>query len=117
MSEFEIAIFASQEASRAYQQAALEISRAGITAIYIQAGVAAAGVLIHGILIAWGLRLMRRSADHRDDQHKETMAALGAQHKETLAALDDQHRATMAALELERRALETLIERTAPPES
>lgn len=95
MSEFEIAIFASQEATRAYQQAALEISRAGITAIYIQAGVAAAGVLIHGILIAWGLRLMRRSADHRDDQHK----------------------ATMAALELKRRALETLIERTAPPES
>lgn len=106
MSEFEIAIFASQEATRAYQQAALEISRAGITAIYLQAGVAAAGVLIHGILIAWGLRLMRRSADHRDDQHKETLAALGAQHK-----------ATMAALELERRALETLIERTAPPES
>lgn len=106
MSEFEIVIFASQEATRAYQQAALEISRAGITAIYIQAGVAAAGVLIHGILIAWGLRLMRRSADHRDDQHKET-----------LAALDDQHKATMAALELERRALETLIERTAPPES
>ena len=104
MSEFEIAIFASQEATRAYQQAALEISRAGITAIYLQAGVAAAGVLIHGILIAWGLRLMRRSADHRDDQHKETMAALGAQHKETLAAL-----------ELERRALETLIERTVPP--
>ena len=104
MSEFEIAIFASQEATRAYQQAALEISRAGITAIYIQAGVAAAGVLIHGILIAWGLRLMRRSADHRDDQHKET-----------LVALDDQHKATMAALELERRALETLIERTAPP--
>ena len=106
MSEFEIAIFASQEATRAYQQAALEISRAGITAIYLQAGVAVAGVLIHGILIAWGLRLMRRSADHRDDQHKETMAALGAQHK-----------ATMAALELERRALETLIERTAPPKS
>lgn len=105
MSEFEIVIFASQEATRAYQQAALEISRAGITAIYLQAGVAAAGVLIHGILIAWGLRLMRRSADHRDDQHKET-----------LAALDDQHKATMAALELERRALETLIERTAPPE-
>lgn len=104
MSEFEIAIFASQEATRAYQQAALEISRAGITAIYLQAGVAAAGVLIHGILIAWGLRLMRRSADHRDDQHKETLAALG-----------DQHKATMAALELERRALETLIERTAPP--
>ena len=106
MSEFEIVIFASQEATRAYQQAALEISRAGITAIYLQAGVAAAGVLIHGLLIAWGLRLMRRSADHRDDQHKET-----------LAALDDQHKATMAALELERRALETLIERTAPPES
>lgn len=106
MSEFEIAIFASQEATRAYQQAALEISRAGITAIYLQAGVAAAGVLIHGFLIAWGLRLMRRSADHRDDQHKET-----------LAALDDQHKATMAALELERCALETLIERTAPPES
>ena len=106
MSEFEIAIFASQEATRAYQQAALEISRAGITAIYLQAGVAAAGVLIHGILIAWGLRLMRRSADHRDDQHKET-----------LAALDDQHKATMAALELERRALETLIERAAQPES
>ena len=104
MSEFEIATLASQEAMLAYQQAALEISRAGVTAIYVQAGIAAAGVLIHGILIAWGLRLMRRSADHRDDQHKETITALGDQHKETLAAL-----------ELERRALETLIERTALP--
>lgn len=128
MSEFEIATFASQEATLAYQQAALQISRTSVTAIYVQAAVTAAGILIHGFLIAWGLRLMRRSADHRDDQHKETMAALGDQHKETLAALndqhketlaalDDQHKATMTALELERRALETLIERTAPPES
>lgn len=116
MSEFEIATLASQEATLAYQQAALQISRTSVTAVYVQAAVTAAGVLIHGFLIAWALRLMRRSADHRDDQHKETMAALGDQHKETLAALNDQHKATMAALELERRALETLIERTAPPE-
>lgn len=134
MSEFEIATLASQEATRAYQQAALEISRAGITAIYVQAGVAAAGVLIHGILIAWGLRLMRRATDARSAEaqqhhaeaqqhHAESMAALRAMIQgleaasHNLEAVSRNLEAATHSLETVSRGIETMIERTAPPKS
>lgn len=127
MSEFEIATLASQEATRAYQQAALEISRAGITAIYVQAGVAAAGVLIHGILIAWGLRLMHRATDARNAEARQYHAEAQQNHAESMAALRAMIQGLEAAsrnleaathsLETVSRGIETMIERTTPPES
>ena len=111
----------------AYQQAALEISRAGVTAIYVQAGIAAAGVLIHGILIAWGLRLMRRATDARSAEAQQHHAEAQQNHAESMAALRAMIQGLEAAshnleavsqnLGTVSRGIETMIERTAPPKS
>jgi len=78
MSEFEAATIAFQEATIAYQNASLVHQQSGLTATYVQAGVAGMVGLIQCALIAWGLKLMRQSARHRDQQHEENMLALKA---------------------------------------
>ncbi len=103
MTELEAATIAYQNSSLAVQQTSLEISRAGLWAVYAQTGVALFVGLLQVGLIYGGIRLMRRSADHRDKQHEATMAALQEQREDAKA----QHVETM-------RALEALIERTAP---
>ena len=69
MSEFETATIAFQNATIAFRNASL-------WATYAQAGVAGLVGLIQCALIAWGLKLMRQSARHRDQQHEENMLAL-----------------------------------------
>ena len=64
MSEFEAATIAYRNAS--------------LWARYAQAGIAELVGLTQCALIAWGLRLMRQNARHRDQQHEETMTALKA---------------------------------------
>ncbi len=51
------------------------------------------------------------AADHRDQQHEETMRVLEAQ----TAAQQGRHEETMRALEAQTEVLRVLIERTAPP--
>ena len=67
-----------ETARLALQQAGVEIGRAGVWATYVQAGIAGVVGLIQCALIAWGLKLMRQSAGHRDQQHEENMLALRA---------------------------------------
>ena len=67
-----------ETASLALQQASVEIGRADVWATYVQAGIAGVVGLIQCALIAWGLKLMRQSARHRDQQHEENMLALKA---------------------------------------
>ena len=61
------------------------------------------------LLIWYGLRLMQRGTERREEQnkrrHEETMAALDTRHRESMGALETRHRESM-------RALEALIERT-----
>ncbi len=89
------------------------------------------------LILAGGLQLMRRSADHRDKQHHETMTAMDKQHHEatrrhdeTMTAMERQHEEdtrrhdqTMTAMERQHEedtrrhhetmtALRALIERT-----
>ncbi len=97
MTEFEAATIA-------FQQASLEISRATLWVGFSQAGVALLVGAVQCGLIYAGLRYMRRAADHRDQQHEETMRVLEAQ----TATQQARHEETM-------RALEALILRTAPP--
>ncbi len=78
MTEFEAATIAFQEATIAYQNASLVHQQSSLTATYVQAGVAGVVGLIQCALIAWGLKLMRQSARHRDQQHEENMLALRA---------------------------------------
>ena len=81
MTEFEAAAIAYQNATLAFQQAELELSRSGLelsrAGLWVAAAQVGVGILQAG-LIYIGLRLMRRSADHRDNQHEETMLALRA---------------------------------------
>ncbi len=67
-----------QESVLAYQQATIAFQDASLWAMYAQSGVALVVGLIQCGLIAWGLRLMRQSARHRDQQHEENMTALKA---------------------------------------
>ncbi len=78
MTEFEAATMAFQEATIAYQNASLAHQQSSLTATYVQAGIAGMVGLIQCALIAWGLKLMRQSARHRDQQHEENMLALKA---------------------------------------
>ncbi len=78
MTELEAATIAFQEATIAYQNASLVHQQSSLTATYVQAGVAGVVGLIQCALIAWGLKLMRQSARHRDQQHEENMLALKA---------------------------------------
>ena len=82
------------------------------------------------LILAGGLQLMRRSADHRDKQHHETMTAMDKQHEATMTAMERQHEEdtrrhdqTMTAMERQHEedtrrhhetmtALRALIERT-----
>ena len=125
MTEYEVASLALQEAALAAQWAA----------VWVAALVGAAQCA----LIGYGLYFMRRAALHRDNLHRETMAA----HEETMAALKAEreeqserhreamaaHEETMAALQsqsnalegqreeqsAQREALRELIRRTAAP--
>ena len=88
-----------------FQMATLEISRAGLEISRIGLWIAAIHAfisLIVGVgqcaLIWYGLKLMQRGTERREEQSKR-------QHEETMAALDTRHRESM-------RALEALIERT-----
>ena len=78
MTEFEAVTIAFQEATIAYQNASLAHQQSSLTATYVQAGIAGVVGLIQCALIAWGLKLMRQSARHRDQQHEENMLALKA---------------------------------------
>ena len=101
-------------------RAALEVSRAGLWAAYAQAGVALFVGLVQGSLIYYGIQLMRRNADHRDAQHKETMTALEQQGKalaqqgEALAQQREALAQQGEALAQQGEALRALIARTAP---
>ena len=106
MTEFEAATIAFQQARLEIGRAGLEISRATLWVGLAQAGVALLVGAVQCGLIYIGLRYMRRAADHRDQQHQETMRALEAQ----TATQQARHQETM-------RALEALILRTAPPTS
>ena len=56
-----------------------EFEAASLLATYVQAGVALLVGLVQCALIAYGLKLMRQSTRHRDQQHEETMLALQQQ--------------------------------------
>ena len=75
------------------------------------------------LILAWGLQLMRRSADHRDKQHEATMTVMERQHEATMTAMDKQHEEAMTAMDKQHEedtrrhdqtmtALRALIERT-----
>ena len=113
MTEFEAATIAFQQASLEIGRAGLEISRATLWVGFAQAGVALLVGAVQCGLIYAGLRYMRRAADHRDQQHQETMRALEAQ----TATQQAQTVAQQARHEETMRALEALILRTAPPTS
>ena len=80
--------------------------------LWISAIHASIALLVGGgqcLLILYGLKLMQRGTEKREDQskrlHEETMTALDTRHRESMGALEARHRESM-------RALETLIERT-----
>ena len=71
------------------------------------------------LILAGGLQLMRRSADHRDKQHHETMTAMDKQHHEdtrrhdeTMTAMERQHEEDTRRHHETMTALRALIERT-----
>ena len=64
------------------------------------------------LILAWGLQLMRRSADHRDKQHEATMTAMDKQHEEAMTAMDKQHEEDTRRHDQTMTALRALIERT-----
>ena len=63
------------------------------------------------LILAGGLQLMRRSADHRDKQHHETMTAMERQHEATMTAMDKQHEATMTAMDKQHEATMTAMDK------
>lgn len=93
-----------------FQMATLEFTRISLWISAIHAFIS----LIVGVgqcaLILYGLRLMQRGTERREEQskrqHEETMAALDTRHREAMGAQEARHREAM-------RALEALIERTA----
>ena len=93
-----------------FEIATLELSRISLWISAIHALIS----LIVGVgqcaLIWYGLRLMQRGTERREEQskrlHEETMAALETRHRENMGAQEARHRESM-------RALEALIERTA----
>ncbi len=99
-----------------FQMATLELSRAGLEVSRIGLWISAIHAMISLVvgsvqcaLIWYGLRLMQRGTERREEQnkrlHEETMAALDTRHRESMGALETRHRESM-------RALEALIERT-----
>ena len=64
------------------------------------------------LILAGGLQLMRRSADHRDKQHHETMTAMDKQHHEAMTAMERQHEEDTRRHDETMTALRALIERT-----
>ncbi len=71
------------------------------------------------LILAWGLQLMRRSADHRDKQHEATMTVMERQHEEdtrrhdqTMTAMERQHEEDTRRHHETMTALRALIERT-----
>ena len=92
-----------------FQMATLEISRIGL---WISAIHAFISLMVGGgqcLLIWYGLKLMQRGTERREEQskrqHEETMAALDTRHREAMRDMEARHRESM-------RALEALIERT-----
>ena len=85
--------------------ATLELSRISLWISAIHAFVS----LIVGVgqcaLIMYGLRLMQRGTERREEQSKRLHEESKLMHQETMAALENRHREAM-------RALEALIERT-----
>ena len=61
-----------------FETATIAFQHASLWAMYAQAGMAGVVGLIQCALIAWGLKLMRQGARHRDQQHEENMLALKA---------------------------------------
>ena len=81
-----------------FEIATLEISRIGLWIAAIHAFISLIVGAGQCVLILYGLKLMQRGTERREEQSKR-------QHEETMAALDTRHREAM-------RALEALIERT-----
>ena len=92
-----------------FQMATLELSRIGLWISAIHAFISLMVGVGQCALIWYGLRLMQRGTERREEQskrlHEETMAALDTRHRESMGALETRHRESM-------RALEALIERT-----
>ena len=110
MSEFEAATIAFQEATIAYQSASLAIQgsslaiqQSGLTATYVQAGVAGVVGLVQAGILAWGIRTMGKLSAKREEQHAD-------RHAETMEVLKQQGE----ALRQQGEALHVLVERTAP---
>ena len=93
-----------------FEIATLEFTRISLWISAIHAFIS----LIVGVgqcaLIWYGLKLMQRGTERREEQskrqHEETMAALDTRHREAMRDMEARHRESM-------RALEALIERTA----
>ena len=104
MTEFEAATVAYQQATLSYQQGALALQQGALAlqqsqfwaavAIPLVAFVVGAGQII---VVAIGIRVMRRTADQREKRE------------------DHRHAEAMEALRQQADALRVLIERTAPP--
>ena len=97
MTEFEAATVAYQQATLSYQQGALALQQSqfwAAVAIPLAAFVVGAGQVI---VVAIGIRVMRRTADQREKRE------------------DHRHAEAMEALRQQADALRVLIERTAPP--
>ena len=77
-----------------FQMATLEISRIGLWISAIHAFISLMVGVVQCALIWYGLKLMQRGTDRREEQSKR------------------QHEETMTALKIQMRALEALIERT-----
>ena len=92
-----------------FELATLELSRIGLWISAVHAFISLIVGFGQCALIWYGLKLMQRGTERREEQskrqHEETMAALDTRHREAMRDTDARHRESM-------RALEALIERT-----
>ncbi len=63
------------------------------------------------LILAGGLQLMRRSADHRDKQHEATMTVMERQHEATMTVMERQHEATMTAMDKQHEEAMTAMDK------
>ena len=88
-----------------FEIATLEISRIGLWIAAIHAFISLIVGAGQCALIFYGLRLMQRGTERREEQSIRLHEESKLMHQETMAALENRHRESM-------RALEALIERT-----
>ena len=88
-----------------FEIATLEISRTGLWISAVHAFISLIVGFGQCALIWYGLRLMQRGTERREEQSQRLHEESKRWHEQTMAALDARHRESM-------RALEALIERT-----